>query len=372
MGELSIFDEAGGNVPAHIRAKWGAVNNSDMSAGVNASFSILSYKGKVWHVVQGDNRTLIKGEDGEPRSSIEVVILKANPTVSKLYYKGGYVEGNSDRPTCYSHDGVAPAIDAVEKQSLKCAICPHNQWGSKTTESGAKGKECSDSRRLAVAAAGDLENPMLLRVPAATLKDLKAYGDLLARRETPYQAVVTKIGFDYDVAYQKLTFTALRWLDAGDVNIVAEVLDGPVVEAIIGDGGGRPETPLDIDGSRPDNINRLDPAEKLSPKVNKILEAAKADVEAVLEAEPVKVKPVTKPKVDPAVAAAAAAALAKEKKLAALKAQMAALEAEEGGGEPVAAAEPEPVEAGPVKRDHSKLIAEASASLNDVLGTLDD
>lgn len=229
MGELTAFDTS---LPAHIAAAFAPDANNDLTQGVNQSFPILSYKGKVWHVCEGDSRALVAGDDDEPAMSIEVVILKANPYIGKTYYKDGYEEGSSEKPDCYSNDSIAPADDSVAKQAKKCGICPHNQFGSKITENGARGKACSDFRRLAVAPAGDLERAMLLRVPAASLKELVSYAEGLKKRSAPYQALVTKVGFDHTVAYPKLSFKAIRWLDEADVNVVKDMVERDIVGSI--------------------------------------------------------------------------------------------------------------------------------------------
>jgi hypothetical protein len=248
MGELTLFDS--GAVPAHIANIFGDAGiNDDLSAGVGVSFPIISIKGKTFHVVSGDERTLITNDDGDAKGSIEVVILKSNRAISKVFYANGYVEGSNEKPTCSSNDGIAPAADALEPQCNKCQICPQNVWGSRTTESGAKGKMCSDSRRIAVASPNDLENPMLLRVPAATLKELTAYSDMLTRRRVPYKAVITKIGFDHSVAHPKLTFKAVRFLTNAEAEVVVEVLERPIIDEIVG--LARSEPVLDIAGAPP-------------------------------------------------------------------------------------------------------------------------
>lgn len=232
--DVALFDKA--NLPAHLAQMFPATN--DLSANVNiGSFAHLSIKGKVWTVIRGkDDRQVVMNEDGDPRSSIEVVIIKANPHISKVFYMGGYVEGSDAKPACYSNDGIAPAPDAAEPQAKKCAICPHNQWGSKITENGSKIKACTDSRRLAVAPAGDLKDPMLLRVPAASLKPLGEYGEMFARKGVPYQAAVTKIRFDPEAASPRLLFKFERFLDADDAATVREMIDSAVVSNIVGDG----------------------------------------------------------------------------------------------------------------------------------------
>jgi hypothetical protein len=232
--DVALFDKA--NLPAHLAQMFPATN--DLSANVNiGSFAHLSIKGKVWTVIRGkDDKQVVMNEDGDPRSSIEVVIIKANPHISKVFYMGGYVEGSDAKPACYSNDGIAPAADAAEPQSKKCAICPHNQWGSKITENGSKIKACTDSRRLAVAPAGDLKDPMLLRVPAASLKPLGEYGEMFARKGVPYQAAVTKIRFDPEAASPRLLFKFERFLDADDAATVREMIESSVVANIVGDG----------------------------------------------------------------------------------------------------------------------------------------
>lgn len=234
MSNIIPFDS--GAVPAHIREGFGGIeSNNDLASGVVAGgYPVISYKGNRWHVVEGGNRTLITNEDGDPRSSIEVVILKSNPNLSKIYYEGGYEEGSTAKPTCYSNDGVGPASDATEPQANKCAVCPHNAWGSRITENGSKGKSCADLRRIAVAPSGDLSKPMLLRIPAASLKELSQYAEMLNRRKAPYSAVVTKIGFDPEVAYQKMKFRAVRWLDEAELETIQAAAKLDVVNRITG------------------------------------------------------------------------------------------------------------------------------------------
>jgi len=204
----------GDKLPAHLRAKE-KVENKFASAQSSGGYPVVSIKGKVFHLQRGDERTLIAkpDDDEEPARALEVVILDSNPNKSKVYYAGGYEEGSKDAPDCYSNDGVAPAADAEDPQSKKCATCPHNQWGSRITENGNKGKSCADSMRLAVAPAGQLNDPMLLRVPAASLKVLGQYGSQLAKRGVAPEHVVTRIGFDYNVAYPALTFKAMGFID---------------------------------------------------------------------------------------------------------------------------------------------------------------
>jgi len=233
--EMIPFKDTG-SLPAHLKGLVGDVGNDELVGGVSSGYPVLSFKGKTWSLREGGTSNIIMKEDDEDEvaSSLEVVILKANPHLSKVYYESGYSEGSDAKPTCYSHNGSTPASDATKAQAATCAMCPHNAWGSRISENGSKGKACSDSRRVAVAAAGDIGRPMLLRIPAATLKDLAGYAQILTQRNAPYQAVVTKIGFDPTVAHPKLTFKAVRWLSAEEYAEVSTVMASEVVKQIIG------------------------------------------------------------------------------------------------------------------------------------------
>lgn len=226
-----------GKLPSYLQK--GADNaslNTELAGGISIGYPVLSFRGKTWSLREGGTSTIIMKEDDEDEvaSSLEVVIVKANPNLSKVYYDGGYTEGSDEKPKCYSHDGHKPAADAASPQSTTCALCPHNAWGSRISENGSKGKACADSRRVAVCPGGELGRPMLLRIPAATLKDLAGYAQMLSQREAPYQAVLTKIGFDPTVAHPKLTFKVVRWLTESEFAEVLKTMNTDLVQQIIG------------------------------------------------------------------------------------------------------------------------------------------
>ena len=226
-----------GGLPAHLQGKT-KTNNLFAAAVTVGGFPVISIKGKVFHIQRGDERELVTktGTDDEPASALEVVILSVNPNKSKVFYNSGFVEGSVAKPTCYSNDGIAPASDVEEPQSKKCNVCPHNQWGSRITENGGKGKACGDSMRLCVAPAGMVNDPMLLRVPAATLKTLGQYGSQLAKRGVEPQYVVTRVGFDYNVAHPALTFKAMRFVEEAELATVESTLsdEADIIDQITG------------------------------------------------------------------------------------------------------------------------------------------
>lgn len=226
------------NLPSYLKTVDVAALNSDLTAHAGGGFPVISIKGKQFAIVRdGERKVLPNPKDPDsPATSIDVVLIKANKAKSKVFYLKGYdpKESEGKKPDCFSNDGVAPDANAEHKQSKQCATCPHNQWGSKVTENSSKGKACQDSVRLAVAAAGQVNDPMLLRVPPASIKGLGEYGQMLAKRGVAYSMVVTKIGFDVEAESPKLTFKPVGFLDDTSFAEVQEIAESDLVKDILG------------------------------------------------------------------------------------------------------------------------------------------
>lgn len=346
MSNLIPFD--GGQVPAHISQHF-AGTNEDLQGGLFGTYPIISIKGKVWTIVEGDKRTIVhKPGQEDPSSSLDVVILKANPAKSKLYYADGYEEGSTAKPTCYSDDGKTPALDVQVRQSNLCATCPRNVWGSKITENGSKGRECSDSRRMAVAPLGRLDMPMLLRVPAGSLQDLGTYATMLDGRRVTYTGVATKISFDHTVAHQKFIFKAVRYVTEEEAEVILEVSRKEIVQQIVGVHAVVSPAEMDALGAPPAHVL----AAPVQPQAT-AAPVARARQRAV----------VTEDELSAAVAVTAATPTA-AKKTATNGAAKKTVATPVATAAPVAATKP--------RFDESALLAEADASLDEALSALDD
>lgn len=285
-------------------------SNDELGAGVASSYAIMGFRGKVWSTKWQGKETPLMREDGDgPRGSIEVVILKAATPISKIYYKSGYVDGSNAAPDCWSANGVTPDASVQTKVSKTCADCPMNAWGSRTTESGKPGKACSDSRRVSIVPLGDLQNegmggPMLLRIPAATLKDLKAYGDTLDGYGYPYFAVATRIGFDAKEAYPKLVFSAIRPLTDDEARIILELRDDKRTSTVLNEGSEqKAAAPAEEKEEIPDSpfeqpvtpkVTSASSATKTAPAATATVAASPAKASAPKKAAP-KPAPVVEP-----------------------------------------------------------------------------
>ncbi|MGZ5165709.1 MAG: hypothetical protein ACXWCQ_34880 [Burkholderiales bacterium] len=223
----------------------------DLSAGVQQGFGIIGYKGKVWSTrYRGVNTDLMRADGDGPMNSIEVVILKASAHVSKIWYENGWVEGSNAAPDCFSTNGITPDMQSKKKQANACALCPKNQWGSRITPQGKPGKACGDSKRLAVVPLPDIKNeglggPMLMRVPAASLGDLAAFGEKMQNMGYQYFSIGIRIAFDAKESYPKFVFSPIRPLSDSEADLVLSMRDEPAVARILAEGSEHASAPAE-------------------------------------------------------------------------------------------------------------------------------
>ena len=236
MSNLVPFDSTS-KLPAHLQVFKSEGNEFGFSGG--ASFPVISIEGKVFTIKRNGEKTLVTkpGTDGEPAPALEVVILNQGPKqgYTKTFYAEGFVQGSSAKPTCFSNDGIAPDANAQEKQASKCALCSQNAKGSGATAQNPKAKACKSSKLLAVAPAGQLNDPMLLRVPGGSLINLQNFGETIAKRGVKAASVITRIGFNYAVPHQELTFKPTSFVSEDMVAEIAKQRDSELVKVIIGE-----------------------------------------------------------------------------------------------------------------------------------------
>jgi hypothetical protein len=236
----TLAQQSLGQLPAVFQDRLGKGKlNADLAAGITAGFPILSFRGKAWRVKRSGEEKIMVNPDGTPKYAIEVVILKTSPHISKVWYEAGYVEGSTAPPDCWSVDGKKPDAASPKLQNPTCAGCRWNAWGSSRTQGGSgKGKDCADSKRIAVAPLQDIDNeagggPLLLRIPPASLADLLNYANSLETIHYPYFGVGTQLSFDMNAEYPKLMFKPVRALTAEEAEKVVKWQDSPVVERIL-------------------------------------------------------------------------------------------------------------------------------------------
>ena len=223
---------------APVSSRFAAVpQENDLAGGITGGYGLVTYKGKVWTLkYQGQEMVLMRPDGDGPRNSIELVILKANPHLSKIWYENGYVEGSNAAPDCSAANGLKPDAGVPKPQHTVCATCPKNQWGSDPR--GGKGKACGDSRRLAVVPLQDIPNeslggPLLLRVPAASLQDMAAFSNSMQSKGYPYYSIGVRVGFDAKESYPKFEFSAIRPLTDVEADIVIGMQKSEAVARVV-------------------------------------------------------------------------------------------------------------------------------------------
>jgi len=219
-------------VPAHLASRIGTPSllAQSMAGGLGSggeSIPRISIKGARFRIVEGDTETVLD------TTTIDVVIVGANPRLSKTWYAKAWTpDSEPQAPDCFSLDGIGPDPSATQPQNDLCASCPQNAWGSKVTPQGQQIKACADQKRLAVVSADDPTGPTyLLQVTPAALKGLNQYQKELAMRGIAPEIVRTRISFDTDASFPKLKF-GFGGFNEADVQAAVDPLFGsaPVKE----------------------------------------------------------------------------------------------------------------------------------------------
>ena len=255
MNPIVPFESAA-QLPAYLQNN-AAEANADLLAHASASYPVMSIKGKIFTLVRGDEKQVVPNpKDPEsPAHSITVAVAKVSPHTSKSFYLTAFKEGEENvKPACFSNDGVKPDVSSEHPQCATCAACKWNVFGTARGENGkpGKGKACSDFVRMAILDLTALHDPILLRVPPASIKAVGEFGRMLAKRKVPYQAVATQVSFVMEEATPRLQFKPVGYLDEASYREVMEESKSDTVEAIImgtavpGTANAEPEIPQTV------------------------------------------------------------------------------------------------------------------------------
>jgi hypothetical protein len=232
MSEMTLFSKGGNNLPAHLRnLELDETTKSLMGGGSGGKR--ISIRGGVFRMLV-DGKEIAQNED----RAMNIVIVAANPNVSRSYYEGTYQEGQSIAPSCWSNDGISPDSKVESPQAEKCASCPQNIKGSGQGDSRA----CRFSQRLAVVLENDIRGDVYqLTLPAQSIfgaadngkMPLQAYAKFLGSHGLPVTAVVTEMRFDTASATPRLTFKAVRPLEADELQMAQDKGKSPEAKSAI-------------------------------------------------------------------------------------------------------------------------------------------
>lgn len=224
MSDLTLFSNSS-ELPAYL--KNAALDDvTSALAGESLGSRRISIKGGVFREMIGGKEYRVSEE-----RSMNVVIVKAAPKVSRIYYSGSYSEGETVSPTCWSSDSQRPDEKVKEKQSATCLTCSKNIKGSGQGDSRA----CRYQQRLAVVVDGEIQKHevyQLVLPPTSVFGDgekgklpLQAYARHLKNNGVPITGVVTEMRFDTASPTPKLVFKPVRPLTEDEYNTVQHLKD---------------------------------------------------------------------------------------------------------------------------------------------------
>ena len=256
--DLTLFNSS--NVPAFAR-------NNELSdtakaltgGGAGSGIKRISIKGGVFRLV-ASGKEVASIEDRH----LDVIIVKAAPKVSRVFYAGKYdKDAAATAPDCWSNDGEKPDPSAAAQQSATCMSCPQNIAGSGQGNSRA----CRYQQRLAVVLANDPAGDVLqLTLPATSVfgkedgdkRPLQAFARYLAVQSPPInpEQIVTRMRFDTKAESPKLFFQPMRWLtdvEYGQVQQQATSADAAraIVMTVAAADGVQKAAPVALPGKAP-------------------------------------------------------------------------------------------------------------------------
>lgn len=226
--EIALF----ANMPAEYKELLAQLE-PDTTISTSGGVRRLSIRGGVFRQVVGGQE--IAELDSR---AINVVIVKT-AELSRMFYAGQYVAGQSSAPTCWSANTKtgrpADEVPAEDRQASACFECPQNVKGSGMGESRA----CRFQQRLALLLAdadGTIRSNEVyqLSLPATSIfgddkkkPGLQTYAKLINSQGVPLSAVVTEMRFDTDSSTPKLCFKPVRALTQDELQMAVSAQKDP-------------------------------------------------------------------------------------------------------------------------------------------------
>lgn len=287
MSNLTNFNPS--QLPAFARKGELSEIAKALTGGTGVSSKRISIKGGVFRLMAG-GKEIAAIDDRH----LDVVIVNAAPKVSRTFYAGQYMEGETKAPDCWSADGDLPDPKAENPQAKSCATCPQNVKGSGQGETRA----CRFSQRLAVVLANDIGGDVMQLTLAATSifgkedgdkRPLQAYARYLAAQNISPETLVTRLKFDTKAAVPKLYFQPVRWLDDAEYALVQEKGQTEEAKRAI------TMTVAQTDGAKPLALEGKKPVAKPVAEQAEAVEAVEAVDEPEVRKE-TKAKPTAVPK----------------------------------------------------------------------------
>lgn len=228
--------------------------------GGNAPFPHISIKQSRWRLVD------VEGEETIVKSfAIEFAVVAINPVVSKSFYIKAYSPGDdATAPDCYSDDGRTPSVDADQPQSVNCATCGNNVWGSAVNPTnGKKLKACKDAKRLSIMFLNE-ENVQLAkpeiyswRLAAMSMINFSNFAKEVSGNGGALDFVVIRAEFDDTAEYPLVNYSVVRNMTEEEYNAVQAVRTSDEAKVSVGIN----DTPVAF-------VERVAPVQQVKPRAS--------------------------------------------------------------------------------------------------------
>lgn len=220
-----------GQVPDYLKEV--GIDETTRALAGNTAVKRISIRGGVF-------RMMVNGEEvaKNENRSMNVVIVAGNPKVSRQFYAGKYVAGETTSPDCWSNDGDKPDASIEFPQNSTCEGCPQNIKGSGQGDSRA----CRYQQRLAVLLADDIDGDVFqLLLPAQSVfgrgdvdkMPFQQYAKYVGSMGRSLTTLITEIRMDSDSATPKLTFKPVGYLSREQWEIAKEKGNSPAAKSAI-------------------------------------------------------------------------------------------------------------------------------------------
>lgn len=231
MSNLSIFKNPG-SLAALPPSKLGQQIAENSVGGFN----------RIQTNTNGTFKRIVGGEQiGKAiRGEFEAIIVDMLEKPSLEYYAAAYdPDEKGTAPDCFSHIGDKPEASSVNRQSANCATCKNRIDGSGPN---GKSKACRVKRKIALLLEGDDSGEVYqFNVPAKSLfgkgtNDVypyEAYCRYLVANNSAPDRVVTKIAYNLDAETMELNFTATRFINEDELELVNTAQQAPTTRRLI-------------------------------------------------------------------------------------------------------------------------------------------
>jgi hypothetical protein len=228
MSDLTLFNQ---ELPSYLKQ----VGLDEMTRALagNTGSKRISIRGGVF-------RMMVNGEEitKNENRAMSIVIVNGSSKVSRSFYAGKYVAGETTHPDCWSNDGDKPDASIEEPQNKTCEGCQQNIKGSGQGDSRA----CRFQQRLAVLLADDVYGDVYqLVLPAKSIfgrgdldkMPFQQYAKYVGAQGKSINTLVTEMRMDSDSDTPKLTFKPVRFLSEQEWLSAKEKGESPAAKSAV-------------------------------------------------------------------------------------------------------------------------------------------